>query len=266
MSNRLAEILANKRLEIARLEMEPLRRSAECSPTPRDFIGSIRRKRGEPVRLVAELKRASPSRGLLAPHLNLTQVAQIYLENGAAAISVLTDEKYFLGRLETLHDLRFQEQISLPLLRKDFLIDAVQIYEARANGADAILLIAAALPDDGLLADLHELAISLGLAPLVEVHTSAEVDRVLKIRGLSLVGINNRNLSDFNVSLTTTERLRPFIPAGITVIAESGIFSAADVERLAKAQVDGVLVGEALVTAPDIAAKVAELSQARSGG
>jgi indole-3-glycerol phosphate synthase len=122
------------------------------------------------------------------------------------------------------------------------------------------------LPDDGLLADLHELAISLGLAPLVEVHTSAEVDRVLKIRGLSLIGINNRNLSDFNVSLTTTERLRPFIPAGITVIAESGIFSAADVERLAKAQVDGVLVGEALVTAPDIAAKVAELSQVGSGG
>jgi indole-3-glycerol phosphate synthase len=187
-------------------------------------------------------------------------VADIYTENGASAISVLTDEKFFLGKLETLQALHTSHPVSVPLLRKDFTIDEVQLYEARANGADAILLIAAALTDDRLFADLHATALALGLTALVEVHTAQELERALKISHIQLAGINNRDLGTFNVSLETTERLRPLIPAGITVVAESGIFTAADVARLENVGVDAILVGEALITAPDIAAKVRELS------
>ncbi|MBK7448525.1 MAG: indole-3-glycerol-phosphate synthase [Anaerolineales bacterium] len=151
-------------------------------------------------------------------------------------------------------------QSPITLLRKDFIIDPSQIYEARANGADAILLIAAALTDDKHFADLHACALSLGLTALVEVHDEAETERTLKIPNIQLIGINNRNLATFDVSLTTTERLRPMIPADITVVAESGIFTAQDVDRLAKAKIDAILVGEALVTSDDIPAKVRELS------
>ncbi len=260
MPNRLTEILINKQEEIARLNLRLLRADAEAASQPRDFVAALRRRDARLLRLVAELKRASPSKGLLAPHLDLAEVARIYTECGAAAISVLTDERFFLGQLATLRDLRFERHVPLPLLRKDFILAPAQVYETRASGADAILLIAAALPDDAELADLHALALDLGLAPLVEVHTAAEVERVLRLPGLKLVGINNRNLSTFQVSLETSERLRNLIPAEVTVIAESGIFSVADVTRLARARVDAVLVGEALVTAPDIAAKVRELS------
>jgi len=173
---------------------------------------------------------------------------------------VLTDEKFFLGSLETLRALRTTHTVPVPLLRKDFIIDESQIYEARANGADAVLLIAAALTDNALFAALHDCALSLGLTALVEVHNEAETERALRLTGIRLIGINNRNLATFDVSLTTTERLRPLIPVEITVVAESGIFTAEDVARLAKANVDAILVGEALVTAPDIAAKVRELS------
>jgi indole-3-glycerol phosphate synthase len=173
---------------------------------------------------------------------------------------VLTDGKYFLGKLDTLRELRFSHQLPLPLLRKDFLIAESQLYESRACGADAVLLIAAALTNDGRLADLHALALELKLAPLVEVHNEKELERVLRLDGLQLIGINNRDLNTFEVSLETTERLRPNIPTNITVVSESGIFNAGDVERLAKARVDAILVGEALITAPDIAAKVRELT------
>ena len=261
MSNILSKILTQKKFEIAALDAVNLRRAAESAPAPRDFLSALtRRRNGLPVALIAELKRASPSKGILAPRLDLFQVAELYAENGATAISVLTDEQFFLGKLETLRELRFTHHSSLPLLRKDFIIDESQLYEARANGADAILLIAAALTDDARLAALHDCALSLGLAPLVEVHDEAEVERAQRLKGISLIGINNRNLATFDVSLATTERLRPMIQAGITVVAESGIFSAEDVARLAKASVDAILVGEALVTAPDIAAKVRELS------
>jgi len=221
------------------------------------------------VRLITELKRASPSRGLLAPHLDLLELAQLYAANGASAISVLTDEKFFLGSLDTLHTLRGLPspggrgaggEGELPLLRKDFLLSPAQLYESRAAGADAILLIAAALPDDKELADLHALALALGLTPLVEVHTAEELERALQLAGLKLVGINNRNLTTFKVSLDATLRLAPEIPAGVRAVSESGIFSAADVARVAEAGVDAILVGEALVTAPDIGAKVRELS------
>jgi len=269
----LSQILDQKRLEIAALDAQALRHAAEQSPTPRDFLASIatrplgegtgvreRRRFGLRPSLIAELKRASPSKGILAPHLDLFQVADIYTQNGATAISVLTDEKFFQGKLETLRTLRTESQIPIPLLRKDFIIDESQIYEARANGADAILLIAAALPDDKHFADLHACALSLGLTALVEVHDEAETECALKIPNIQLIGINNRNLATFDVSLTTTERIRPMIPADITVVAESGIFTAADIQRLEKANVDAILVGEALVTSEDIPAKVRELS------
>jgi indole-3-glycerol phosphate synthase len=263
MTNILEQIIAHKQTEIAAVDAKALRRAAEASPAPQDFLSIISPLllgEGTRVRLIAELKRASPSKGILAPSLDLFQVVDIYTENGAAAISVLTDEKFFMGKLETLRELRITRESKLPLLRKDFIVDEVQLYESRANGADAILLIAAALIDDKHLADLHALALELGLTPLVEVHKEVETERALKLKGVRLIGINNRNLETFDVSLTTTERLRPMIPPEIKVVAESGIFTASDVERLARAKVDAILVGEALITSEDIGAKVRELS------
>jgi indole-3-glycerol phosphate synthase len=264
----LAQIIEHKKKEIAVLDAPALRRAADSSPAPRDFLSAVSpllRGEGSGVRsrslsLIAELKRASPSKGILAPHLDLFQLADIYAQNGASAISVLTDEKFFMGKLETLRELRFTRKSELPLLRKDFIIDEVQLYEARANGADAILLIAAALTDDKLFADLHAIALGLGLTALVEVHDEAETERALKLKDVKLIGINNRNLTTFEVSLETTERLRPMISDEIAVVAESGIFTANDVRRLANAKVDAILVGEALVTSENIGAKVRELS------
>jgi indole-3-glycerol phosphate synthase len=261
MNNILDKIIAQKKIEISGLNVGELRRTAGQSPHPRDFISAIKPDHaGLPIRLIAELKRASPSKGMLAPQLDMFKVADIYLKNGAAAISVLTDEKFFLGNLETLRELRFTHNIPLPLLRKDFIINESQLYETRACGADAVLLIAAVLTDNARFASIHACALDLGLTALVEVHNQAEVERALRLDGLRLVGINNRNLASFEVSLNTTEQLRPLIPAGITVVAESGIFYSKDVNRVAKAKVDAILVGEALVTAPDIAAKVRELA------
>lgn len=275
--NILARIIEQKKLEIAALDAQALRRAADASPAPRDFLAAIspllkgegtgvrsRRFRTHPS-LIAELKRASPSKGILAPHLDLFQVADLYIQNGASAISVLTDEKFFMGSLHTLRELRARNLTpdtshATPLLRKDFTIDEVQLYEARANGADAILLIAAALTDDALFADLHACALGLGLTALVEVHNEEETERALKLKGVKLIGINNRNLATFEVTLETTEKLRPMIPSEIAVVAESGVFTASDVDRLAKANVDAILVGEALVTSEDISAKVRELS------
>jgi indole-3-glycerol phosphate synthase len=261
MNNILIKIIDQKKIEVAGLNAAELQRAAGQSPMPRDFISAIKPgQSGMPIRLIAELKRASPSKGILAPQLDMFQVAEIYHNNGAAAISVLTDEKFFLGKLETLRELRFTHSTPLPLLRKDFIIDESQLYESRVIGADAVLLIAAVLTDNIHLASLHACALHLGLAALVEVHNEAEIERALSLDGLKLVGINNRDLASFEISLNTTERLRPLIPAGITVVAESGIFHAEDVNRVANANVDAVLVGEALVTAPDIAAKVRELA------
>lgn len=259
--NILETIIAQKKLEIAALDATMLRRLAEAAPAPRDFLAALMSRRfGTHPSLIAELKRASPSKGILAPHLDLFQVADIYTQNGASAISVLTDEKFFLGKLETLRELRFSQNSALPLLRKDFIIEPVQLYESLAKGADAVLLIVAAFRDDKYLSDMHALALELGLTPLVEVHDEAETERALKIPNVKLIGINNRNLATFDVLLETTEQLRPIIPAEIAVVAESGIFTSQDVERLAKANVDAILVGEALVTAPDIAEKMKELS------
>ncbi len=283
MTTKLDEILAHKRAEIERLDLAALKHQACDAPPPRDFAAALVPRHmlvsgdgsadyagsgGPPaeagatarVRLIAELKRASPSRGLLAPHLDLGQLALVYAENGAAALSVLTDEKFFMGHLETMRAVRFSLGLSLPLLRKDFILTPAQVYETRAFGADAMLLIVAALPADGMLADLHALALELGLTPLVEVHSAAEVERALRLPGLKLVGINNRDLKTFTVDLDTTAELCPLLPPEIRVVSESGIFMRAHMAFLADLGVDAALVGEALVTAYDIGAKVRELA------
>ena len=259
MSNILDKILVQKALEVAKLDRDALEQQALASPAPADFYGAIRRSPGTPVRLIAELKRASPSRGLLAPNLDLLAVGQTYQKNGAAAISVLTDEKFFMGELPTLRRLKQEAHVSLPLLRKDFVIDESQLFEARIFGASAALLIVAALPAQRL-AQLHACALGLGLMPLVEVHDADELNTALKLDGLKAVGVNNRNLKTFEVSLQTTIDLLPHMPTEVARVAESGIFGAADVRELANAGIDAILVGEGIITSPDIAAKVRELA------
>lgn len=259
----LDAILEQKRREIAALDVRALRRAAEASPSPRSFLAALASAPSKPA-LIAELKRGSPSKGLFAPRLPLLPTARIYAANGAAAVSVLTDEHFFHGSLQTLRRLRSPQAWRglppLPLLRKDFLIEEAQLYQSRAAGADAVLLIAAALTDDARLAALHALALELGLTPLVEVHTLAELERVLRLPALCLLGINNRSLDTFQTSFTVTEDLRPRLPASLAVVAESGISTAADAQRMRRAGVSAILVGEALVTAPRISLKVRELS------
>ncbi|HRF48452.1 MAG TPA: indole-3-glycerol phosphate synthase TrpC [Anaerolineales bacterium] len=261
--SRLLEILEHKRTEVARLDPAEERAKAADAPPTRDFLAAVKRRAGAagtvvPVRLIAEIKKASPSRGVLAPGLNVADIARIYVENGAAALSVLTDEKYFLGKLAYLSALRHEHAVAVPLLRKDFMLAPVQLYEARAAGADAILLIVAAL-EDAALADLHALARDLGLTALVEAHSAEEVERALRIPGLQLLGVNNRNLHTFEVRRQTALELRAQVPAEIAMVSESGIFTAEHVSEVAAAGIDAILVGEALVTAPDIAQKVREL-------
>lgn len=253
----LDRILANTYLEVAqRRAITPiaqLREQALAQTPPRDFIGAAKRA-GRPA-LIAECKKASPSKGLLRPAYDPAQLARTYAENGAAALSVLTDEKFFQGSLNDLTVAR--EASGLPALRKDFIVDGYQVYEARAAGADAVLLIVAALRLEQLQ-ELYQQIDELGMTALVEVHDEAEVDTALKMAP-KLVGVNNRNLHDFTVDLQTTARLRKCIPANISLVAESGIHTADDVARVRDMGVDAILVGEALVTAREVDAKVREL-------
>jgi indole-3-glycerol phosphate synthase len=257
----LDEIFSHKRVEVVeRRQARPLaevRRAAEAAAPPEDFVAALRRSSAGWPALIAEVKRASPSRGRLVERFDPLELARAYRDNGAAAISVLTDERYFQGRLD---DLRQVAGLSprRPVLRKDFLFDPYQVYEARAHGADAVLLIAAYL-DPGCLRELHNLAGELGMRALVEVHDRAELDAALAC-GPALVGINNRDLRDFRVRLETSLELRALVPPVICLVAESGIHTRADVARLAGAGIDAVLVGEALVVARDVAAKVRELA------
>jgi indole-3-glycerol phosphate synthase len=210
---------------------------------------------GPSVRLIAEIKRASPSRGPLRADLDPVALATVYEANGAAAVSVLTDCRFFRGSLADLRAVR--AQTTLPVLRKDFVIDPYQVYEARAAGADAILLIVAAL-DARQLADLYDLARELGMDALVEVHSEAELGRALSVEP-AIVGVNNRDLRTFEVDLETTARLRPLVPPDVVFVAESGVRSNADVQRLAALGAHAMLVGEALVVAPDVGRAVREL-------
>ena len=254
----LDQILAHKSAEVAArrsiVSLEQLRAEVEQQAPPRDFIGALQTSIHRPA-LIAECKQASPSKGLLRADYDPRGLAQTYDDNGAAALSVLTDEQFFQG---SVADLVAARSVSLlPVLRKDFVIDEYQVYESRAIGADAILLIVAAL-DDARLKAFYQLARDLGMAALIEVHDQAELDRALRL-GPRLIGVNNRNLQDFSVSLQTTARLRLRIPGNITLVAESGIHSVDDVAELSRLGVDAMLVGEALVTASDVGAKVREL-------
>jgi len=211
--------------------------------------------KGDHIRLIAEVKKASPSRGMLSPNFNPIELAQTYAEGGAAAISVLTEANYFMGSIE--HLAAIKEVVGLPLLRKDFIFDLYQAYESRAYGADALLLIVAILSQEQLK-ELISLSHSLGLRCLVEVHNEGEVERAV-LSEAEIIGINNRDLDTFSIDINMTRRLRPLIPQERIVVSESGIKSKRDIEKLGKWGVDAVLVGEALVTAGDVRAKMQEL-------
>ena len=210
---------------------------------------------GTQTRLIAEVKQASPSRGILCPNFNPVELAKKYVQGGAAAISVLTEANYFEGSIDHLAAIR--EEINLPLLRKDFIFDPYQVYESRAYGADALLLIVAILSQEQL-EELLSLSHNLSLKCLVEVHSQGEVERALHSQA-KIIGINNRDLSTFTIDINTTRRLLPLIPQGRIVVSESGIRSRSDIEKLKGWGVNAVLVGEALVTADDVVTKVREL-------
>ena len=271
--NILDEIFANKRAEVQRqkqlVPLKELQAQVERASPPLDFIRALRPEEGESrylqPALIAEVKRASPSRGLLAPHFDPQGLARIYAGSGASAISVLTDERYFKGHLDHLRQVAREvkeirpAEMPLPVLRKDFIFDPYQVYEARCAGADAVLLITAALEPDRLY-QLQALVQQLGMAALIEVHDREELNAALDC-GPHLLGINNRNLKDFSVDLETTLHLRTLIPERVCLVSESGIHTPEDVRLLASAGVDAVLVGEALVTAPDVPAMVRSLAR-----
>lgn len=253
----LSEILAHKRHEVdlirKRIPLKELRERLQEAPPPRNFRKAI--EAADPPALIAEVKRASPSGGILRDDYAPVALARSYVSNGAACISVLTDEQYFQGRLSHLTDVR--QAASAPIMRKDFIVDEYQLYESRVAGADAVLLIVAALAHDDLVR-LMSVAWSLGMAAFVEVHDEDELDEALSTRA-RLIGINNRDLHVFRTNIDTTIRLMHRVPADRLVISESGIRSRADVLRLKREGVRGVLVGEALMREPDVGAKVREL-------
>jgi indole-3-glycerol phosphate synthase len=252
----LDEITRWKRGEIERQKrarpLETVRAGMMQAAPACDFAAALRRPG---VSLIAEVKRASPSKGLLRPDCDAVTLVREYEAHGATAISVLTDERFFQGSLDHLRAVR--RSVNLPVLRKDFVLDEYQVYEARAAGADAVLLIVAVLNDEDLVA-LYRLVRELGMAALIEVHNEAELERALEVDP-RVVGVNNRNLRTFEVDLETTARLRPLIPAGVILVAESGVHMRADVARLSAIGADAMLVGEALVKAKDVGCKVQEL-------
>ena len=267
MSNILNQIVAVKRQEIAeslgRKSLAYIREDAESRVLTRDFVGALRAKiaAGQPA-VIAEVKKASPSKGVLRADFIPADIAQSYAEGdgtlSAACLSVLTDKQFFQGSVDFLKQAR--ASCDLPVLRKDFMVDPYQIYEARVMGADCILLIAACL-DDAQMRDMEALAQSLDMAVLVEVHDAAELERALKLK-TPLVGINNRNLNTFDVTLDTTLTLMASVPADRLLITESGIATSADVKRLRDAGVNAFLVGEAFMRAEEPGLALADLFRA----
>ena len=260
MSDMLQRIVAVKREEVAAARRQrdeaSLRREAEALGGLRDFEGGLRAKiAAGDAAVIAEIKKASPSKGVLREDFAPAAIASSYARGGAACLSVLTDVQFFQGAADYLRQAR--AACELPVLRKDFMIDAYQVFEARAMGADCILLIAACL-DDAQMADLEAQALALGMAVLVEVHDGAELARALRLR-TPLVGINNRNLRSFEVSLDTTLGLQAQVPADRLLVTESGILARADVERMRAAGVHAFLVGEAFMRAPDPGAALRSL-------
>lgn len=243
----LAEILEKKKQRVSlareRLPIDALKEEASRRPLPRDFLGSL--LQSGPVAVIAEIKRRSPSKGLLAPDLKPGDLARSYQDGGAAAISVITEEDFFCGSPQDL--LQARRQTSLPILRKDFIFDPYQIYESRAMEADAILLIARCL-EEGVLGALLDLTHALGMSALVEVHSKEEAQMALRADA-SIIGINNRDLSSFETDLATTQTLAPLLSGDRLIVSESGIKTAADVARVRKAGARAVLVGETLIRA-----------------
>jgi len=264
MSDILNQIVAVKREEVAaavkKKSLAAMRADAESRVLTRDFVGALRRKiDAGAAAVIAEIKKASPSKGVLRADFIPADIAQSYAQGdgrtSAACLSVLTDRRFFQGQPDYLKQAR--ASCDLPVLRKDFMIDPYQIYESRAMGADCILLIAACL-DDAQLRDLEAIALALDMAVLVEVHDGAELERALALK-TPLIGINNRNLRTFEVSLDTTLALRARVPADRLLVTESGILHRADVQRLREAGVHAFLVGEAFMRAPEPGQALAEL-------
>jgi indole-3-glycerol phosphate synthase len=258
----LDKILAHKVEEVAaakvRLPLTELRPKAEAMPKPKDFAVALRR---DTVALIAEVKKASPSKGILIEDFDPLAIGKAYAENGAAAMSILTDEKFFMGHLDYLRLL--SRELPIPTLRKDFVIDPYQVYEAREAGASAVLLIVMAL-EDAQMAELHALISELGMAALVEVHNEEELERALKLN-VKLVGVNNRDLKSFHVDMGTTERIAKLCPPEIMLVAESGMKSAEDVAAMGRIGASAVLIGEGLVTSGKLAQMVREFSSQKRG-
>ncbi len=260
MNDILQRILAVKRDEVAAASavasLADMRRAAEAAPAPRDFLGAMQaRIDAGQAAVIAEIKKASPSRGVLRADFQPAAIAASYQQHGAACLSVLTDRQFFQGSAAYLQAAR--AACGLPVLRKDFLVDAYQVYEARAMGADAILLIAAAL-DLATMRDFAAIAESLGMAVLVEVHDASELEQAQQLT-TRLIGVNNRNLHSFEVSLQTTLDLLPQVETGRLLVTESGILSTADVARMRQHAIHAFLVGEAFMRAADPGAALAEL-------
>ncbi len=257
MSTILDKIVATKRREIAQAQQQvpaaDLRAALSQAPPVRSFFYVL--ADGPPMRLIAEVKKASPSKGVIRRDFDPVAIARIYEQAGASCISVLTDETYFQGSLEYLR--RIRQAVDLPLLRKDFILDSYQLLEARVAGADAVLLIAECL-DDCHLRKLHNEAVDLGLTPLVELYEPDNLPRVLQA-GATLIGVNNRDLRTFQVDLEHTIRLCAAVPEECLLVGESGIHTRQDVLRLQEAGVDAMLVGEGLMKQADIAAAVRHL-------
>lgn len=260
----LQQIFEDKRLEVASaLKQRPysfLEEQVSHTPPPPDFAQALTDPAKTAPRLIAEVKHKSPSKGVLRTAFAPLELATAYQKNGAAAISVLTDEKYFGGSLQILRDIHALN-LGLPLLRKDFIFDTYQLLEARLAGASAILLIVAMLDQENLAALVNQCA-ELGLTPLVEVHDENELERAVAAEA-KVIGINNRNLHDFSVTIETSLHLAQLCPPEITIVSESGIKSQEDIERLRQVDVDAILVGEALVTAQDVAKQVRYFTQAQ---
>jgi len=260
----LAEIVQHKEQEIAQmrqqLPLEDLQQKLKAAPIVRDFLKALQNSSNYPS-LIAEVKKASPSKGIIRQDFEPVKIATAYVRGGADCLSVLTDSKFFQGSFENLQNIR--PTVDIPLLCKEFVIDPYQIYKARVVGADAVLLIAAILPDQKLQ-EFLDLIHALGMNALVEVHTRAELERVLTLSNLRLVGINNRNLETFNVDLATTSQLMQekspqLTSLGVTVISESGLYSPTDLAFVASTGVRSVLVGESLVKQPDVEQAVRSL-------
>ncbi|MEH2458906.1 indole-3-glycerol phosphate synthase TrpC [Nostoc sp.] len=260
----LEEIVWYKQQEVAQrieqLSLADLKLQLSFASLPRDFLNALRQSPTKPS-IIAEVKKASPSKGVIRADFDPVKIAQAYERGGANCISVLTDEKFFQGSFENLRVIR--SSVTLPLLCKEFIIDPYQIYLARVNGADAILLIAAILSDE-TLENFLQIARDLGMIALIEVHTLGELDRVLELANVQLIGINNRNLADFSLDLETTQRLlaerqQKLSSLNITVVSESGLYTSSDLAFVAQAGAEAVLIGESLVKQADLEQAIKQL-------